>query len=77
MADIPEGGRSFILLPASLQLSPAATILHPPLIPLRPCRPHQTLDLTGSRDFLTKDNVEDALKAMLVPGAAIKKARTP
>ena len=37
--------------------------------PLRP----QVLDLTGSRDFLTKESAEDTLKSMLAPGSVISK----
>lgn len=35
----------------------------------------QVVDLTGSRDFLTKDSTEEVLKAMLVPGSAVRKVR--
>ena len=35
----------------------------------------QVLDLTGSRDFLTKESAEDTLKAMLAPGSMISKVR--
>ena len=36
----------------------------------------QVVDLTGSRDFLTKDSTEEVLKAMLVPGSAVRKVRS-
>ena len=34
---------------------------------------HQVLDLTGSRDFLTKDSAEETLQSMLAPGSTIAK----
>ena len=37
--------------------------------------PLQSIDLTGSRDFLTKESTEEALKPMLASGAAIVKVR--
>lgn len=35
----------------------------------------QVLDLTGSRDFLTKESAEEVLRPMLVPGSAIHKVK--
>ena len=37
--------------------------------------PLQSIDLTGSRDFLTKESTEEALNPMLASGAAIVKVR--
>ena len=34
-----------------------------------------SLDLTGHRDFLTRETAEDALAAMLAENAALRKAR--
>ena len=33
----------------------------------------QAIDLTGSRDFLTKETTEETLKSMLADGAVISK----
>ena len=47
----------------------------------QPCLPHlpaylqEELDLTGSREFLTKESAEEMLAPMLAPGARITKVR--
>ncbi len=40
-------------------------------------QPPQEFDLTGSREFLTKETAEEVLAPLLAPGARFKKVRLP
>lgn len=42
-----------------------------------PARPRlQAVDLMGSRDFLTRESTEQALRTMLAPGSQVSKVRS-